>query len=276
MDRLAGALRPGGVFSLWSNDPPDDAFVAVLDDAFDKVAAEVVTFAERVDRSPRRAARSTSPPGGRRSPTSYTWTTEIATASQAYFFSMRRRRVGRELVGERRVAEDHLDRVGQIVGVAWLEGEPGIGVDDQFGEPTGSCHDQRSTRCECLERHDAERLVERGNHDAAGPVDERPQLVVAEEAGEVDQVADALDVDLGLQFGEVAASAGDHTRHVRDPGPKRASSPVPGPGTPSRTGRVPTRRSAAPARPVGRARPRGAGRSRSGCGRPARVPVRTR
>jgi spermidine synthase len=44
MVRLAGALRPGGVFSLWSNDPPDDAFVAVLDDAFDKVAAEVVTF----------------------------------------------------------------------------------------------------------------------------------------------------------------------------------------------------------------------------------------
>jgi len=45
MERLAGALRPGGVFSLWSNDPPDDAFVAVLDSAFDTVAAEVVTFA---------------------------------------------------------------------------------------------------------------------------------------------------------------------------------------------------------------------------------------
>jgi len=45
MARLAGALRPGGVFSLWSNDPPDDAFVDVLEDAFDTVAAEVVTFA---------------------------------------------------------------------------------------------------------------------------------------------------------------------------------------------------------------------------------------
>ena len=45
MARLAGALRPGGVFLLWSNDPPDDAFVAVLEATFDTVAAEVVTFA---------------------------------------------------------------------------------------------------------------------------------------------------------------------------------------------------------------------------------------
>jgi hypothetical protein len=44
MDRLAACLRPGGVFSLWSNDPPDDAFLAVLAAAFDRAAAEVVTF----------------------------------------------------------------------------------------------------------------------------------------------------------------------------------------------------------------------------------------
>jgi spermidine synthase len=42
---LARRLRPGGVFSLWSNDPPDDAFVGVLATAFDTVEAEVVTFA---------------------------------------------------------------------------------------------------------------------------------------------------------------------------------------------------------------------------------------
>ena len=41
---LASCIRPGGVFSLWSNDAPDDAFVAVLDSAFDEVVAEVVTF----------------------------------------------------------------------------------------------------------------------------------------------------------------------------------------------------------------------------------------
>jgi len=42
--RLARHLRPGGVFSLWSNDPPDDAYCAVLADVFRDVAAEVVSF----------------------------------------------------------------------------------------------------------------------------------------------------------------------------------------------------------------------------------------
>ena len=44
MDRLAACMRPGGVFSLWSNDPPDDAFLGVLGASFDRAAAEVVTF----------------------------------------------------------------------------------------------------------------------------------------------------------------------------------------------------------------------------------------
>ena len=44
LELLAGSLRPRGVFSLWSNDPPDDAFLAVLSGAFDRAAAEVVTF----------------------------------------------------------------------------------------------------------------------------------------------------------------------------------------------------------------------------------------
>jgi spermidine synthase len=44
MERLARCLRAGGVFALWSNDPPDDTFVAVLDAVFDRVAAELVTF----------------------------------------------------------------------------------------------------------------------------------------------------------------------------------------------------------------------------------------
>lgn len=42
--RLADRLHPGGVFGLWSNDPPDDAFTAVLADAFEAVRAQVVTF----------------------------------------------------------------------------------------------------------------------------------------------------------------------------------------------------------------------------------------
>ncbi|WP_420452158.1 spermidine synthase [Ilumatobacter sp.] len=42
---LAAAIRSGGVFSLWSNDPPDDDYLAVLRGAFDRADAEVVTFA---------------------------------------------------------------------------------------------------------------------------------------------------------------------------------------------------------------------------------------
>lgn len=42
--RLAGHLHPGGVFALWSNDPPDEPFTAVLAEVFAEVAAEVVSF----------------------------------------------------------------------------------------------------------------------------------------------------------------------------------------------------------------------------------------
>jgi spermidine synthase len=42
--RLAEHLQPGGVFALWSNDPPDDAFERVLADVFATTAAHVVTF----------------------------------------------------------------------------------------------------------------------------------------------------------------------------------------------------------------------------------------
>ena len=42
--RLAGHLRPGGVYALWSNDRPDDAYLAVLAEVFVDVAAEVVSF----------------------------------------------------------------------------------------------------------------------------------------------------------------------------------------------------------------------------------------
>jgi hypothetical protein len=42
--RLAQHLQPGGVFALWSNDPPDEAFNAVLSGVFATSAAHVVTF----------------------------------------------------------------------------------------------------------------------------------------------------------------------------------------------------------------------------------------
>ena len=43
--RLADHLHPGGIFALWSNDPPDAAYEAVLGQVFDDVEAEVVSFA---------------------------------------------------------------------------------------------------------------------------------------------------------------------------------------------------------------------------------------
>jgi spermidine synthase len=44
LSRLAEHLHPGGVFALWSNDPPDEAFERVLRGVFATTAAHVVTF----------------------------------------------------------------------------------------------------------------------------------------------------------------------------------------------------------------------------------------
>jgi spermidine synthase len=42
---MARFLRPGGVFGLWSDDPPTEAFLAVLAEVLDDVRGEVVEFA---------------------------------------------------------------------------------------------------------------------------------------------------------------------------------------------------------------------------------------
>jgi spermidine synthase len=42
--RLRPLLRDGGVFALWSDDPPDGEFVAVLEEVFASTAAHVVPF----------------------------------------------------------------------------------------------------------------------------------------------------------------------------------------------------------------------------------------
>ena len=44
LQRLAAHLHPGGVFALWSNDPPDPAFERALAGAFATTSAHVVTF----------------------------------------------------------------------------------------------------------------------------------------------------------------------------------------------------------------------------------------
>lgn len=41
---LAQLIRPGGVYALWSNDPPDEGYLDILRTAFTDVVAEVVEF----------------------------------------------------------------------------------------------------------------------------------------------------------------------------------------------------------------------------------------
>lgn len=42
--RLVGHLHPGGVFALWSDDPPDADFEAVLAEVFDQSKASIIRF----------------------------------------------------------------------------------------------------------------------------------------------------------------------------------------------------------------------------------------
>ena len=53
VDGLAAMKRhmaPGGVFALWSDDPPDEEFLAVLGQAFTTTGAEVVSFPNPITR----------------------------------------------------------------------------------------------------------------------------------------------------------------------------------------------------------------------------------
>ena len=41
---MATHLKPGGVYAMWSNDPPDQAYIDILEQVFVDVVAEVITF----------------------------------------------------------------------------------------------------------------------------------------------------------------------------------------------------------------------------------------
>jgi spermidine synthase len=45
LEKLAAQLHPGGVFALWSDDPPDERFLEDLRAVFETVQVEVVRFA---------------------------------------------------------------------------------------------------------------------------------------------------------------------------------------------------------------------------------------
>ena len=42
--RLLDKLHPGGLFGLWSNDPPDDEFIGLLDNVFDSTETHTISF----------------------------------------------------------------------------------------------------------------------------------------------------------------------------------------------------------------------------------------
>ena len=44
MRAVASRLAPGGVYGMWSNDPPDAEYLAILRDVFAQASAEVITF----------------------------------------------------------------------------------------------------------------------------------------------------------------------------------------------------------------------------------------
>ena len=43
--KLADKLHPGGVFGLWSNNPPDAEFTHLLDSVFQSTQSHIVIFA---------------------------------------------------------------------------------------------------------------------------------------------------------------------------------------------------------------------------------------
>ena len=63
---LRRRLHPGGVFALWSDDPPEPGFVGALEETFETSAAEVITFPNPLTRGESTATvyvASTGPPG---------------------------------------------------------------------------------------------------------------------------------------------------------------------------------------------------------------------
>ena len=44
LQNLTGKLHPGGVFGLWSNDPPDAGFMRLLNTVFDSSESHIVSF----------------------------------------------------------------------------------------------------------------------------------------------------------------------------------------------------------------------------------------
>ena len=44
LEKLAGKIHSGGIFGLWSNDPPESEFLGLLDKVFESARAHIVSF----------------------------------------------------------------------------------------------------------------------------------------------------------------------------------------------------------------------------------------
>jgi spermidine synthase len=44
LNKLANKILPGGIFGLWSNDPPDEDFMVLLNSVFEKSESHIVSF----------------------------------------------------------------------------------------------------------------------------------------------------------------------------------------------------------------------------------------
>ena len=44
LEKLAGKIHSGGIFGLWSNDPPESEFLGLLDKVFESARAHIVNF----------------------------------------------------------------------------------------------------------------------------------------------------------------------------------------------------------------------------------------
>ena len=124
--------------------------------------------------------------------------------------------VGDQDRGQVVVRQHLLDGIGEVIGVPRFERDTCVRAGDQLGESARAGHDQRHAGRQRLQRHDAERFVEGGDRHAARPVQELTKIGVAQIPGEIDDVADAFDVDLGLQFGQITPASGDHAADVRN------------------------------------------------------------
>ena len=105
--------------------------------------------------------------------------------------------------------------VGQLGVVAGLEQQAGAGAVDDLGQSAGAGDDERRAAGQPSRATMPNGSYSDGMTTHPARWTSVAQLVVGQEAGQVDDVADALQVDLRLQLGQVAAAAGDD---AADPG----------------------------------------------------------